>query len=96
MAFVYRSMKSNEVRTPAVPRGEVIIVGRYSEKTPKVALVNPEDLTMLETSHNALLAAGQLRSLPVDELTLKTLAVEDRPAAESIEDPEAIAAALGL
>jgi hypothetical protein len=43
-----------------------------------------------------LLASGQLEHLSVDELTMKTLTVEDRRAPESIEDPQAIAAALGL
>jgi hypothetical protein len=89
-------MKSNDVRAPEVPRGEVVIVGRYSEKKPKVALINPADLAMLEHAHNTLQAIGQLDDLPVDELTLKTLAIEDRPDPQSIEDPEAIAAALGL
>jgi hypothetical protein len=89
-------MRSNDVRAPEVPRGEVVIVGRYSEKKPKVALINPADLAMLEHAHDTLQAFGRLDDLPVDELTLKTLAIEDRPDPQSIEDPEAIAAALGL
>jgi hypothetical protein len=89
-------MLSNEVRVPDVPRGEVVIVGRYSEKTPKVALINPEDLAMLEDSHNLLKRIAELEELPVDELTLKTLAIEDRADAESITDPSAIAAILDL
>jgi hypothetical protein len=91
-----RSMLSNEVRVPDVPRGEAVIVGRYSEKTPKVALINPEDLAMLEDSYDLLKRIEDLGELPVDELTLKTLAVEDRPDAESITDPSAIAAILNL
>jgi hypothetical protein len=89
-------MLSNKVRVPDVPRGEVVIVGRYSEKTPKVALINPEDLAMLEDSYNLIKRIEELGELPVDELTLKTLAVEDRPDAESITDPSAIAAILNL
>ena len=96
MPLVHRSMKSNEVRAPEVPRGEVVIVARYTEKTPKVALVNPEDLAMLEAAHDILLGLGKLDGLPVDDLTVKTLAVEDRPDAESIEDPQQIAELLGL
>jgi len=71
------------------------MVGRYSEKTPKVALVNPEDLAMLEDAHD-LLSAIVLEDVPVDELTLKTLAAEDRPEPESVTDPAAIKAILGL
>ena len=71
------------------------MVGRYSEKTPKVALVNPEDLAMLEDAHD-LLSAIVLEDVPVDELTLKTLAAEDRPEPESFTDPAAIKAILGL
>ncbi len=89
-------MKSNDVRAPEIPRGEVVIVGRYSEKTPKVALVNPADLAMLEDAHNLLQAFGQLDALPADDLTVHTLGIEDRPDLRSIEDPDAIAAALGL
>jgi hypothetical protein len=87
-------MKSNDVRTPPVTRGEAVIVARYNED--KVALLHPEDLAMLEESHEALLALGDLEALPVDELTVKTLAAEDRPDAQSIEDPAQIAALLGL
>jgi hypothetical protein len=89
-------MLSNEVRVPDVPRGEVVIVGRYSEKTPKVALINPEDLAMLEDSYNLLKRIEELGELAVDELTLKTLAVEDLPDAESVTDPSTIAAILDL
>jgi len=71
------------------------MVGRYSEKTPKVALINPEDLAMLEDAHD-LLSAIVLEDVPVDELTLKTLAAEDRPEPESVTDPAAIKAILGL
>lgn len=96
MPLAHRSISSNDVRAPAVPRGEVVIVSRYSEATPKVALVNPADLAMLEDAHNTLQAIGQLDSTPADELTVRTLAAEDRPDARSIEDPDAIAAALRL
>lgn len=96
MPFVHRPMKSNDVRVPDVPRGEIVIVSRYSEKTPKVALVNPADLVMLEHAHDTLQAIGGLDPLPLDELTLKTLAAEDRPNERSVEDPDAIIAALGL
>lgn len=92
-----RSIQSNEVRTPDVPRGEAVIVGRYRMDRPKVALVNPEDLTMLEESHDMLQTIGRLEPLPLDALTLKTLAIEDRPDPEgSVEDPDRITALLGL
>jgi hypothetical protein len=91
-----QSIKSNEVRVPTVARGEAVIVERYSKETPKVALVNPEDLEMLEEAHDLLLAVGTTAPLTVDELTLKTRAIEDRPEAHSVEDPAQIDALLGL
>lgn len=96
MPLSRRSMLSNQLRVPDVPRGEVVIVGRYSERTPKVALVNPRDLAMLEDAHALLKRIEDLEALPIDELLLKTLAIEDRPDAESVIDPSSIAAILDL
>jgi hypothetical protein len=96
VALLHRSAKSNDVRAPAVDRGEAVIVTRYSEDSPKVALVNPDDLAMLEEAYDLLAAAGELDPLAVDDLTLKTLQIEERPDTSSIEDPAQIAALLDL
>lgn len=50
---------------------------------------------MLEGAHD-LLSTITLEDVPVDELTSKTLATEDRPEPESVTDPAAITAILGL
>ncbi len=97
MALARKTAMANDVRAPEVPRGEAIIVGRYSEAKPKVALVNPDDLAMLEASHDLLEALRGLEPPPVDELARLTLALEDRPnISGSIEDPERIASILSL
>src|SRR5918996_1607782 len=54
MSLQRQTMTADEVRAPAVPRGRAIIVTRYREDVAKVALVNPEDLAMLEESHDLL------------------------------------------
>jgi hypothetical protein len=95
MPLRHRSIKSNEIRAPEVPRGEAVIVGRYRKDNPKVALVNPDDLAMLEESHDLLQGAGQLEAIPLDDLALKTLALEDRPTG-AVEDAARIAAILDL
>lgn len=96
MALIHNTIPSNKLRTPEVPRGEALIVDRY-HKEDKVALVNPEDLAMLEESHELLERLGRIESLEVDGLTLKTLAQEDQPDPDGpLEDPERIAALLGL
>lgn len=89
--------KSDDVRAPAVPRGRAVIVTRYREEVAKVALVNPEDLDMLEESHETLEAAGQLEPLPLSEAALKALHSEDRPRAGArVEDAKEITAILEL
>ncbi len=90
------SVPSNSVRAPKVARGEALIVDRYA-KEPKVALVNPDDLAMLEESHDLLQTISKLEPLDLDDLTLKAIAAEDRPDPNgALEDPEKIAALLGL
>ena len=90
------TVPSNKLRAPEVSRGEALIVDRY-HKEAKVALVNPEDLAMLEESHELLEQLSRLEPLEVDALTLKTLAIEDQPdPAGPLEDPKQIAALLGL
>jgi hypothetical protein len=88
---------SNEVRAPFVPRGSAVIVTRYREDVAKVALVNPEDLAMLEESHELVQRLGKLDPEPLRDLDLKALELEDRPRAEArVEDPDRIAALLNL
>jgi hypothetical protein len=97
MPLMHRTIKSNEVRAPVVPRGEAIVVDRYRENNPKVALVNPEDLKMLEDAHDMLQALGQLGPTPLDDLAITTLELEDRPSRRgAIEDADEIAKLLDL
>jgi ABC-type lipoprotein export system ATPase subunit len=78
-----------------VARGEKVVVVRY--QTEKVALVNPEDLALLEQSHDLLETLTAVEPLEVDGLALKTRATEDRPdAGGSIEDASALDALLDL
>lgn len=51
---------------------------------------------MLEADHNLVARIAQSAAMPTDGLTRKALAIEDRPDEESITDPAAIAAILGL
>jgi len=88
---------SDEVRAPAVPRGSAVIVTRYREEVAKVALVNPEDLTMLEHSHELVEAVGKLEPVALGDTAIKALELEDRPDPEArVEDPDEIATILKL
>ena len=88
---------SDEVRAPAVQRGTAIIVTRYREDVAKVALVNPEDLAMLEESHDLLDALDEDAPTSLSKITSKALRLEDRPDPEArVENPEHIAKILGL
>lgn len=91
-----RTVLANSVRVPKVARGEVIMVGRYREATPKAAIIAPEDLEMFEDAHTLMTRIAQAMEISADELTLKARALEDTPDARSITDPEAIIAALDL
>lgn len=96
MALKHRTARSNDVRAPAVERGEAIIVGRYRDDNPKVALVNPEDLAMLEESYDLIQAASVVEPLPRSPLALKALAIEDQPDDDAlIEDPDTLAKLFG-
>ena len=97
MSLKRTTKHSDDVRAPAVPRGSAVIVTRYRDDNPKVALVNPDDLSMLEESHDLLQALGELERLPVSDIALKALGLEDRPDGDArVEDPEEIAAILKL
>lgn len=88
---------SNDVRAPAVPRGNAVIVTRYREDNAKVALVNPEDLTMLEESNDLLQAIAELDPLPVSDIARKALGLEESSHGDArVEDPQRIAAILEL
>lgn len=74
-----------------------MIIIRYRDDNPKVALVNPDDLAMLEASHDLLQALGGLEPPAVTEVAHKALRLEDRPDDfVRVEDPEGIAAILQL
>lgn len=73
------------------------MVGRYSEERIKAAVLNPEDLEMLEDSHEFVEQLGQLAPLPLSDLELRALESEERPSPQgAIEDPAKIKALLGL
>jgi hypothetical protein len=85
------------VRTPFMPRGSAVIVTRYRAEAEKVALVNPEDLAMLEESHDFVQALGKLAHARLTEAAHRAIELEDRPRAEArVEDPEQIAEILNL
>jgi hypothetical protein len=97
MALHRETKRSDDVRAPAVPRGTTVIVTRYRENAPKVALVNPDDLAMLEASHELVEGLGELESSPVSGIALKALRAEDRPAAgKQVESAKKIAEILDL
>jgi hypothetical protein len=75
----------------------VVIVTRYREDVAKVALLNPEDLAMLEESHDLVQRLGKLDPEPLSGLALVAMKLEDRPRAEDpVEDPDQIAVLLNL
>lgn len=80
-----------------MPRGTAVIVTRYREEVAKVALIHPEDLAMLEASHDLLQALDSPEHLPVSDIARKALQFEARPDANArVEDPERIAEILRL
>ncbi|GIK77706.1 MAG: hypothetical protein BroJett022_13960 [Actinomycetes bacterium] len=90
-------MTADEVRAPAVPRGRAIIVTRYREDREKVALVNPEDLAMLEEAHDLLNAIDEIEPAEISRAAQLALSLEDRPdPAARVEDAERIAEILEL
>jgi predicted transcriptional regulator len=97
MTLQRETKKSDEVRAPAVPRGTAIIVTRYREDVAKVALVNPEDLAMLEESHDLLDALEAPAHTSPSKISRKALRLEDRPDADArVEDADRIAEILEL
>jgi hypothetical protein len=97
MTLQRETKKSDEVRAPAVPRGTAVIVTRYREDVAKVALVNPEDLTMLEESHDLLDALDAVARPSLGKITRKALRLEDRPDPDArVEDADRIAEILDL
>jgi hypothetical protein len=79
MALRHDTRPADDVRAPAVPRGTAVIVTRYRAEAAKVALVNPEDLAMLEEAHDLIEAAGLLGPERLSPTALKALQSEDRP-----------------
>lgn len=74
-----------------------MIVTRYRAAVAKVALVNPEDLVMLEEAHDLIEAAGLLEPERLSPTALKALFTEDRPDQRSrVERAAEIAALLDL
>jgi hypothetical protein len=97
VALQRETKKSDEVRAPAVARGRAIIVTRYREDVAKVALVNPEDLAMLEESHDLLDALKAVVPPSPSKTTRKALRLEDRPDPDArVEDAARIAEILEL
>jgi hypothetical protein len=64
---------SDEVRAPAVPRGKAVIVTRYREEVAKVVLIHPDDLDMLEESHELLEEIVAKTSEAADAIARKAL-----------------------
>jgi hypothetical protein len=97
MALHRETRPADDVRAPAVPRGTAVIVTRYRAETTKVALVNPEDLVMLEEAHDLIEAAGSLEPERLSPTALKALRAEDRPSRSTrVERADQIAAILDL
>jgi hypothetical protein len=97
VALQRETKKADDVRAPSVPRGTAVIVTRYRQDVAKVALVNPDDLTMLEEAHELMQAAGSLEPEPLSSTALKALRAEDRPdPGARVENAEQIAAILDL
>jgi hypothetical protein len=97
MPLRHRTRPADDVRAPAVPRGTAVIVTRYRAEAAKVALVNPDDLEMLEESHDLIEAAGLLDADPLSPTALKALWAEDRPDHHArVERADQIAAILEL
>ncbi len=98
MALKRVTKPSDEVRVPEVPRGTAVVVTRYREEVAKVVVVNPDDLAMLERSHDLLESLEDLASpaMPSDA-ELAALRTEDRAKAEArVEDAKRIAEILRL
>jgi hypothetical protein len=97
VALKHENRQSNVLRAPAVPRGTAVIVTRYRADVAKVALVNPEDLAMLERSHDLLDALDVDTPASLSKIERKALRLEDRPDPEvRVEDAERIAKILDL
>ena len=97
MALKHENKQSNDLRAPAVPRGTAVIVTRYRADVAKVALVNPEDLAMLEQSHDLLDALELDAPASPSKIERKALRFEDRPDPDArVEDAERIAKILDL
>jgi hypothetical protein len=97
MALQHHTKQADDVRAPAVPRGIAVIVTRYREDVAKVALVNPEDLAMLERSHELVQALDDPEPETLSDTALKALRAEDRPdPAVRVENAKQIAAILDL
>jgi len=74
-----------------------VIVTRYRAEAAKVALVNPDDLAMLEESHDLIEAVGLLEPERLSATALKALGSEDRPDPRArIERADQITAILDL
>ena len=74
VALKHENKQSNVLRAPAVPRGTAVIVTRYRADVAKVALVNPEDLAMLEPYLPLCTQLGRL-----------SMSLADHPSVDRIE-----------
>lgn len=95
MALRHETKQADEVRAPAVPRGTAVIVTR--NRAVAKALVNPEDLAMLEQAHALIEALAALEPEPLSNIALRALQAEDRPDPTArVENAEQIATILDL
>lgn len=96
MALRHETKQADDVRVPAVPRGTAVIVTR-NRAVAKVALVNPDDLAMLEQAHAIIEALAALEPEPLRNIALRALQAEDRPDPTArVENAEQIATILDL
>jgi hypothetical protein len=87
---------ANNVRVPAVPRGEVVVVDRYTDEQPKAVVLNPDDYAYLRETAALVDEAGTLTE-PFSTGVFEARGLEDRPRDdELVEDSGRLADLLGL
>lgn len=96
MTINEQHVPANDVRVPAVPRGEAVVVDRYSDKRPKAVVLNPDDYTYLRETAALVDEAGTLTQ-PFSAGVLEARELEDRPRDnELVEDSGRLAELLGI
>jgi hypothetical protein len=96
MTLKEQHVPANDVRVPAVPSGEVVVVDRYSDEQPKAVVMNPDDYAYLRETAAVVDAASALTQ-PFSTGVLEARDLEDRPRDDQlVEDSGRIADLLGL